>query len=171
MSRDEQRTKVIEMLNKALSMELQAIHLYMQQHYHLDDLDFGELAANVKLISIDEMRHAESLSERITELGGEPTTDLAGPIAKGQGLKEIFSFDANEEEETIEAYTEWAKLCREYGDTISANLFEELIEDEQEHMNYFDNVDGHLKNLGDAYLARMAGTPADTGEPKGFVLK
>lgn len=87
MSRDEQRTKVIEMLNKALSMELQAIHLYMQQHYHLDDLDFGELAANVKLISIDEMRHAESLSERITELGGEPTTDLAGPIAKGQGLK------------------------------------------------------------------------------------
>lgn len=46
-----------------------------------------------------------------------------------------------------------------------------MIEDEQEHMNYFDNVDGHLKNLGDAYLARMAGTPADTGEPKGFVLK
>ncbi len=66
----------------------------MHQHYTLDDKDYGELAANVKIIAIDEMRHAESLAERIKELGGEPTTELAGPVEKGQEVEDIFSFDA-----------------------------------------------------------------------------
>lgn len=170
MSREEKRNKVIELLNKAKSMELQAIHQYMHQHYLLDDKDFGELAAKVKLIAIDEMRHAEALAERIKELGGEPTTELAGPVVKGQDVKDVFPFDANEEDEAIEVYGEYAKLCREYGDTISAALFEEIIEHEQAHFNYFDNVDGHIKSMGDAYLANLAGTSADTGPPKGFVV-
>ncbi|HOK97146.1 MAG TPA: ferritin-like domain-containing protein, partial [Anaerohalosphaeraceae bacterium] len=59
------RQKVIEVLNKARAMELHAIHQYMNQHYNLDDMDYGELAANLKLIAIDEMRHAEMLAERI----------------------------------------------------------------------------------------------------------
>ena len=61
------RQKIIEVLNKARSMELQAIHQYMNQHYNLDDMDYGELAANVKLIAIDEMRHAEMFAERRCE--------------------------------------------------------------------------------------------------------
>ena len=55
-------------MNKARAMELQAISQYMNQHYNLDDMDYGELAKNIKLIAIDEMRHAE----RIKELEGEP---------------------------------------------------------------------------------------------------
>ncbi len=57
-TKDTSRQKVLEVLNKARAMELQAIHQYMNQHYTLDDMDYGELAANVKLIAIDEMRHA-----------------------------------------------------------------------------------------------------------------
>ena len=57
-SEKERVQKVIDALNKARSMELQAIHQYMMQHYTLSDLDYGKLAANVKLISIDEMEHA-----------------------------------------------------------------------------------------------------------------
>ncbi len=64
-NREEKKAKVIEVLNKARSMELQAIHQYMNQHYNLDDRDLGELAKNIKLIAIDEMRHAESFAERI----------------------------------------------------------------------------------------------------------
>ena len=63
---------VIDVLNKARSMELYAVHQYMNQHYTLDDLDYGEFASKIKLISIDEMRHAEEFAERIKELGGEP---------------------------------------------------------------------------------------------------
>lgn len=168
MSKEERRNKVIELLNKAKSMELQAIHQYMHQHYHLDDKDYGELAAKVKLIAIDEMRHAEAFAERIKELGGEPTSELAGPVVKGQDVKDIFPFDANEEDEAIDVYGKFANICRENGDTITASLFETIIEHEQAHYNYFDNVDTHIKDLGDTYLSNKAGTSADTGPSKGF---
>ena len=64
-NRESRKAKVIEVLNKARAMELFAIHQYMNQHYNLDDMDYGELAANMKLIAIDEMRHAENFAERI----------------------------------------------------------------------------------------------------------
>jgi len=168
MNREEKKQKVINVLNKAKSMELQAIHQYMHQHYILDDKDYGELAANVKLIAIDEMRHAESLAERIMELGGEPTSELDGPVEKGQSVEDIFPFDAQQEEEAIDAYSQFLKVCMDNGDSISAKLFEMIIEHEQEHYNYFDNIDEHIKTLGSAYLSRIAGTSADTGPAKGF---
>lgn len=170
MSREEKKKKVIGVLNKAKSMELQAIHQYMHQHYHLDDKDYGELAKNVKLIAIDEMRHAEALAERITELGGEPTTELDGPVVKGQSVEEIFPFNVEQEDEAIDAYSNFLNVCRENGDSISAKLFEMIIEHEQEHLNYFDSVDEHIKTLGSTYLSGIAGTPASTGPAKGFAF-
>ena len=170
MSKEAKKEKVIEVLNKARSMELQAIHQYMNQHYVLDDKDYGELAGNMKLIAIDEMKHAEALAERVKELGGEPTTELAGPVEKEQDIKTIYSFDSGEEENAIEAYNEFAKVCRENNDTISMKLFERLIDEEQEHLNYFDDIGEHIEKLGEAYLARIAGSPADSGGPsRGFV--
>ncbi len=169
-SRDQRKIKVIDVLNKARSMELTAIHQYMNQHYNLDDMDYGDLAAKVKLIAIDEMRHAEMFAERIKELGGEPTTELDGKVEKGQKVEAIFPFDAMREDKTIDAYNQFLLVCRENGDSISMKLFETIIDQEQIHYNYFDNVSDHLKKLGAAYLAQIAGTPADTGPPsKGFV--
>jgi bacterioferritin len=167
-SREQKKQNVIEVLNKAISMELQAIHQYMYQHFQLDDMDYGELAANLKLIAIDEMRHSEDFSERVKELGGDPTTDLAGPVTKGQTCEEIFAFNANEEDGAMEAYNEFLAVCYDNGDSTTAKLFEMIIEHEQDHFNYFDNVLGHIQRLGDAYLSRIAGTTADTGPSKGY---
>lgn len=165
----ERKAKVIEVLNKARSMELYAIHQYMNQHYGLDDSDYGELAAKVKLIAIDEMRHAEAFAERIKELGGEPTSDAAEKVKKGQNVKQVFPFNTKVEDDTIEDYNQFLLVCSENGDNISVKLFEQIIDEEQAHFNYFDNVTNHLENLGDAFLARIAGTPADTGPAsKGF---
>lgn len=169
-SRDERKQKVIEVLNKARAGELQAIHQYMNQHYNLDDMDYGELAANIKLIAIDEMRHAEMFAERIKELGGEPVTEPAEKAVKGQKVEVIFPFDAELEDDTMDMYNEFIQVCRENGDSTSQKLFEQVTEEEQVHFNYFDNVNDHLNKLGASYLARIAGTPADTGPPsKGFV--
>jgi len=169
-SREQKKKKVIEVLNKARSMELHAIHQYMNQHYNLDDMDYGELAAKVKLIAIDEMRHAEMLAERIKELGGEPTSELETTVQKAQKFDLIFPFDAKLEDDTIDAYNQFLLVCRENGDSISMKLFETITDEEQAHFNYFDNVSDHIKKLGAAYLAQIAGTPADTGPPsKGFV--
>jgi bacterioferritin len=171
-SRKKQKEKVIEVLNKARAMELQAIHQYLNQHYNLDDMDYGELAGKMKLIGIDEMRHAEAFAERVKELGGEPTAELAGKVQKGQAVEAIFPFDAGLEDHTIATYNAFCQVCRENGDSISMKLFEQIIDDEQLHYNYFDNVAGHLEKLGAVYLAQIAGTPSATGlQPQGFAIQ
>ena len=170
-SRQERKKKVIEVLNKARSMELLAIHQYMNQHYGLDDMDYGELAASIKLIAIDEMRHAEAFAERVKELGGEPTTEKAGKVKAAQKVEAMFPFDANLEDNTIDVYNEFLLTCQQNGDSVSAKIFETIIDDEQAHFNYFDSVDDHIKKLGDTYLAKIAGTSSATGlTPKGFAV-
>ena len=170
-AREKRTQNVIEVLNKARAMELQAIHQYMNQHYNLDDLDYGELAAKLKLIAIDEMRHAETFAERIKELGGEPVTAYDGKVKKGQAVEGVFPFDANLEDHTIEVYNEFLLVCRENGDSISMKIFEDIIDEEQMHFNYFDNVDNHIQKLGDTYLAKIAGTSSSTGlGPSGFAV-
>ena len=170
--REEKRKKVIEVLNKARAMELHAIGQYMNQHYNLDDMDYGELAAKIKLIAIDEMRHAEMFAERIKELGGEPTSDLADQVQKGQKVEQMFTFDAGLEDNTVDAYNEFLEICRQNGDSTTAKIFEDVIDEEQEHFNYFDAVDNHIENLGQVYLAKIAGTSSATGlNTQGFVAR
>ena len=169
-NRDNRKAKVIEVLNKARALELHAIHQYMNQHYSLDDMDYGELAANMKLIAIDEMRHAENFAERIKELGGEPTTNKEGKVVTGQDVPAIYESDANQEDATIEAYSQFLTVCKEQGDIVTARLFERIIDEEQAHLTYYENIGNHIAKLGDTYLAKIAGTPSTTGtSSKGFV--
>ncbi len=171
-SRGEKKAKVIEVLNKARAMELQVIYQYMNQHYNLDDMDFGELAANIKLIAIDEMRHAEIFAERIKELGGEPVTEPAAKAERGQNVESIFPFDAELEDSAIGAYNQFLMVCRNNGDSTSVKLFETIIDEEQLHFNYFDNISGHIAELGSAYLANIAGTSSATGlQAQGFAAR
>jgi len=171
-TKDQRREKVISVLNKARGMELQAIAQYMNQHYNLDDMDYGELAAKMKLIAIDEMRHAEMFADRIKELDGEPTVEPLKKSEKGQKIKAIFPFDAKLEDDTIDQYNQFLQVCRDNGDNISVKLFETIIDEEQIHFNYFDNVSDHITKLGDTYLAQIAGTPSATGlNTQGFVAR
>ena len=170
-SKEKRREKVIEVLNKARAMELQAIYQYMNQHYNLDDMDYGELAAKMKLIAIDEMRHAEMFAERVKEIGGEPVTGHGGKIEKGQQVEKIFPFDADLEDDTIDVYNQFLLVCRDNGDSVSMKIFEDIIDEEQIHYNYFDNINGHIQKLGDTFLAKIAGTPSSTGlGPSGFAV-
>jgi bacterioferritin len=172
VSKEKRKEKVIEALNKARAMELFAIHQYMNQHYNLDNWDYGDMAAKVKLIAIDEMRHAEMFADRIEELGGQPTSDLAAKVEKGQKVEAVFTFDANLENDTIDSYNQFILVCRENGDSTSMKLFETIIDEEQMHFNYFDNTREHIESLDGAYLAQIAGTPSSTGlAPQGFVIR
>jgi len=170
--REAMKAKVVEVLNRARAMELHAISQYMNQHYNLDDKDYGELAGKIKLIGIDEMRHAEMFAERIKELGGEPVTEMENKATKGQKVEEVYPFDADLEDDTIAAYNKFLQVCRDNGDSISMKLFEQIIDEEQAHFNYFDSVADHIKELGAVYLAQMAGSSSATGlQPQGFVIQ
>lgn len=157
------RQKVLDALAKARSMELFAISQYMLQHYILDDMDYGKLAAKMRKIAIDEMRHAEELAERIKDLDGTVTADRdkGTPLMKEQGVEEIYPFDYEVENDTITVYNDLILICRQNGDMISAQLLEDIIKEEQEHLNYFEDTDDHIKNLGNSYLARQAEGNAD----------
>ena len=170
--RQQARKNVVEVLNKARAMELQAIGQYMNQHYNLDDMDYGDLAAKIKLIAVDEMRHAEMFAERIKELGGEPTVAPAAKPVKGQEVEKVFPFNVSLEDNAIAVYNGFLHICHENGDSTTVKLFETVIDEEQLHLNYFANITTHIRNLGHSFLAQIAGTPSATGlATQGFVAR
>ena len=171
-SREERSNAVIDVLNQARAMEIFAIQQYMNQHYNLDDMDYGDLAAKVKLIAVDEMRHAEMFAERIKELDGEPIAGDDNVVERGQAITKIFPFNATLEDDTIDSYNRFLLACRDNGDSTSMKLFETIIDQEQLHFNYFDDIREHIERLGDVYLAQIAGTPATSGlNSPGFATK
>jgi len=149
--------KVIDLLNKARSRELTAISQYMAQHYELEDSDFGKLASKFKEIAIAEMKHAEKLAERILFLKGEPTSKPDGVAKKGQKVSEMLNTNMALEAAAMKMYNEAAMVCAAEKDQISKELFEELLKDEEDHLNYFENTKDHVDKLGAAYLATLVG--------------
>ncbi|HOI53740.1 MAG TPA: bacterioferritin [Phycisphaerae bacterium] len=149
--------KVIDLLNRARGQELMAIIQYMAQHYQLEDQDFGKLGSKVKAVAIEEMKHAEMLAERIRFLGGTPTAKPDGEVAKDQDIPAMYKTDVDLEKEAVRMYNESAIVCGEEGDHVSKKLFEELLADEEKHLDYFDNVQGHIEMMGNAFLANQTG--------------
>ena len=161
--------KVIDALNTARRMEINAIHQYMVQHYLMDGYDLGELCAFLKLIAVDEMNHAEDFAERIDALGGKPDCEMSGTIAQGQTVQQIYPFDIDLESNTIKTYNELAEICHKAGDGASAGLFNSIISDEEIHLAYYKETAHHIDTLGNAFLAKFAGTSKHTGPIKRFV--
>jgi bacterioferritin len=149
--------KVLDLLNAARSRELTAISQYMLQHYELEDKDFGKLAKKMKEIAIQEMKHAEGLAERILFLKGEPTTKPDAVPSKGQDIPAILTTDIALETQAIAMYNDAAVVCAAEKDQISKQLFEKLLGEEEEHVNFFENTKAHVDQLGDAYVATLAG--------------
>jgi bacterioferritin len=147
--------KVINSLNEARSRELTAISQYMAQHYELEDNDFGKLASKFKEIAIAEMKHAEKLADRILFLKGEPTSKPDGVAKKGQQIPEMLTTNIDLEQQAILMYNAASMLCASEKDQISKELFEELLKDEEGHLNYFDNIKDHVDKLGASYLATL----------------
>jgi len=149
--------KVIDLLNQAREREIGAISQYMIHHYELEDKDFGKLASKLKETAIAEMKHAEKLAERILFLKGEPTSKPDGLAKKGQEITEMLETDIGLESEAIKMYNEAALACSAERDQISKQLFEELLKDEEDHLDMFENIKDHADKLGASYLATLAG--------------
>jgi len=149
--------KVIDLLNKARSAELGAINQYMIHHYELEDKDFGKLASKIKEIAIVEMKHAEKLAERILFLKGEPTSKPDATPKKGQEILGMLATNMALEAQAVKMYNEAAVLCASERDQKSKDLFQELLSDEEKHLNFFENIKNHVEKLGEAYLATLTG--------------
>ena len=105
--------KVIGLLNDGRARELHAISQYMVQHYEWEDAGYSKLAASIKRIVIQEMKHAEHLAERILFLGGTPTTKPSDTAKKGLGIAEHLKVNIALEADAVKMYNDSARACAE----------------------------------------------------------
>jgi bacterioferritin len=151
---------VIAILNEQLTAELTAINQYWL-HYKLQQNNgWVKLAKHTRHESIEEMEHADKLAERIIFLEGLPNFQRLSPLRIGQTVTEMFECDMKVELEAVERLRRGIRLMREKDDVTSANLFEEILEDEEEHIDYLETQLDLVKKLGEPlYLAQLVEQP------------
>ena len=151
---------VIAILNEQLTAELTAINQYWL-HYKLQENNgWVKLAKHTRHESIEEMQHADKLAERIIFLDGLPNFQKLSPLRIGQTVTEMFECDMKVELEAVERLRRGIRLMRDRDDVTSANLFEEILEDEEEHIDYLETQLELLKSLGEPlYLAQLVQQP------------
>ncbi|MTJ04571.1 MAG: bacterioferritin [Sediminimonas qiaohouensis] len=129
---------VIDYLNQALRSELTAVSQYWL-HYRLqEDWGYGKNAAKSREESIEEMHHADKLIERIIFLEGHPNLQKLDSLRIGENLKETLEADLAAEQDARTLYIKARDDCESVGDYVSKNLFEELIADEEGHIDFLE---------------------------------
>jgi bacterioferritin len=147
------RARSIQLLNKGVADELQAVHQYMYFHFHLEDQGFEPLAALFQRIAIQEMGHIELLAERILFLKGDVEMVPAGPVQKILEPEAVLIKASAMEEDGIQSYNQAAMECAANADSASKQLFERLVHDEESHFNQFEKERDHINRFGPSYLA------------------
>jgi bacterioferritin len=136
--------KLLEMLNKAIARELQVAIQYMWQHVQWSGVKGFAVQEELKKIAITEMKHAETIAERLFYLGGIPTTKPE-PIFVGKTLKEMVKQDIKDEANAIEMYKGIVEMAQKEGDVTTAFIFKEILEDEEEHHDTFTTLAEDLR--------------------------
>jgi len=140
--------QVIDFLNKALLNELTAINQYWLHYRMLDHWGIQKLAEFERHESIDEMKHADMLSERILFLDGLPNFQALGKLKIGEGVKEILEADLALENEAIPLLREAIAHCEAVRDYISREIFERILENEEEHVDFLEKQFDLIKLMG-----------------------
>ncbi|WP_182359348.1 bacterioferritin [Tomitella gaofuii] len=141
--------QVIDFLNEQLTAELTAINQYFLHSKMQEDRGWARLASHTRAESIDEMKHAEILTDRILFLDGLPNYQRLGVIAIGQTVTEMFEADKQVEVAAVDRLQRGIEYMRSVGDVTSARLFEAILEDEEEHIDYLDRQLDLINQLGE----------------------
>ncbi|MDR1739964.1 MAG: bacterioferritin [Bacteroidales bacterium] len=148
-------SKSIELLNKAVNEELDAIHQYLYFHFHCDDQNFDLLAALFRRTAIAEMMHVEQLAERILFLGGEVEMTGGGKVEHIKDVEKMLEKSFQMEDTTVLHYNQWALECANAADAASKKLFENLVLEEEVHRDQYDNEINNLNTYGKSYLSQQ----------------
>ncbi len=147
---------VIEALNEVLTAELTAVNQYFLHAKIMDDWGFKKLAAHSRHESIDEMKHAEEVTERILYLDGMPNYQRYFPLKIGETVPEMFEADLEVEYAAVERLNRGVALARDVGDNGSRDLFERILVDEEEHIDWLETQLDTIRLVGlEQYLAQQ----------------
>ena len=148
--------KVIEYLNKALYNELTAINQYFLHAKMLKNWGLKELAEHEYHESIDEMKHADKLSDRILFLDGLPNFQALGKLKIGENPRELLQCDLALELEALPVLRDGIAHCESVGDYTSRQLFAEILDSEEEHIDWIETQLSLIERIGEQnYLAQQ----------------
>lgn len=152
---------IIAFLNEQLTAELTAINQYFLHYKMQENRGWKKLAEYTRHESIDEMKHAEKLTDRILYLDGLPNYQKLFPLEIGHTVTEMFQADMKVEAAAVDRLRRGIVLMRERHDFTSANIFEEILEDEEEHIDYLETQLDLIEQLGEPlYLAQLVEQPS-----------
>ena len=148
--------KVIDHLNEILTGELTAINQYFLHAKMCQNWGYKRLYEHIRKESIDEMKHAEKIVERILFLDGVPNLQKLGKILVGETVPEQLKHDLGLEMDAVKKLNQAIALCVAEGDNTSRELLEEILESEEDHVDWLETQLGLIKTLGEsAYLAEQ----------------
>ncbi|MCX2696514.1 MULTISPECIES: bacterioferritin [Ochrobactrum] len=156
--------KVIERLNEALFLELGAVNQYWLHYRLLNDWGFTRLANKERAESIEEMQHADKIIDRIIFLEGHPNLQTVAPLRIGQTVKEVLEADLAGEYDARTSYKKSREICDELGDYVSKQLFDELLADEEGHIDFLETQLELLGKIGEERYGLLNAAPADAAE-------
>ncbi|WAT19164.1 bacterioferritin [Aurantiacibacter sp. MUD11] len=156
--------KVIEFLNKALTNELTAINQYWLHYRVLDDWGVHKLAEYERHESIDEMKHADQLAERILFLNGLPNFQAMHKLKVGETVEEILKADLAMENEAIPLLRDAIEHCESVRDYVSRDLFASILSSEEEHVDFLETQFDMIERMGLQNYVQLNSNPAGDGE-------
>jgi bacterioferritin len=153
MQRDE---SIVVLLNEVLTAELTAINQYFIHAKMCSNWGYQRLAAHIRDESIDEMKHAESIIERILFLEGVPNMQRLGPVKVGEAVPEQFQLDLDLEYVAVKRLNDGIAACVASGDNTTRALFEGILISEEAHIDWLETQLSALQAVGEsAYLAQQ----------------
>lgn len=149
-------SKIIEILNEVLTAELTAINQYFLHGEMCENWGYERLHKVIRKHSIGEMKHAEEVIERVLFLEGIPNVQRLGKISIGENVLEVLKSDYALEIEALPRLNQGIELCREVGDNNTRHLLEEILEDEEEHVDWIEAQLSLIEQVGiQNYLAQQ----------------
>jgi bacterioferritin len=156
--------EVIDILNEALKHELGAVNQYWLHYRLLDNWGYTRLGKKERKESIEEMEHADKLVTRIIFLEGMPNLQYVAPLMIGQHIKEVLECDLKIEYIARDLYVKGRDLCRSKEDLVSMHLFEELLRDEEGHIDFLETQLDLLDKIGVQNYGQLQADPANKVE-------
>lgn len=156
--------KVLEYLNDALRAELTAVNQFWLHYRMQDDWGLGHMAKKSREESIEEMQHADTIIARILLLGGHPNLQKLDPLRIGQTPKETLECDLAAEHHARELYSEARKHCNAVGDFVTQRIFEDLLSDEEGHIDFLETQLDLVERIGEERYAQLNASTMDEAE-------
>jgi bacterioferritin len=148
--------RIVDLLNEALTYELTIVNTYFLHSRMLENWGFPRLGKVFYDLSIDEMKDADALIQRILMFDGHPNVQRLNPIVIGESAEEVLALALAGEIEAVRQFNSSAQECRDLGDHGTASVFDEMVRDEEEHADWFEAQLDAVRTIGiERYLAQQ----------------